>query len=254
MRRGNGSRIDRVTSQVTSHQTTVVTASAQLNMGLLPSNAQLFSAQVQAMSDLYRFYRVTRLEIEFCAPNTGGTSSPEHPVLVGYTPGNIVASTTTALETSALPYVAYRCAEQTTKERLIVGAKGLAGLVPWYQTQGLGATETDTQGFVIITVQDGNTGLAVASELDFLVRTTVEFKDLLPAALSLSRARASSCAVAADDDIPASTGEVDLTPRGAGQSVLARQLASAKENAATKGFVVIDNSGTVVARPRASRR
>jgi hypothetical protein len=134
------------------------------------------------MEDLYRLYRFTKVEIEFCQGDGGGG-------FISYANGGTLTNPTTAQLCSQMDHFVVCLPEQTVPARMILTKRDLIGVPTWYSTTSVGDPEVDTQGIFHVGVTNDLTGLAVAGALSILIRYTCEFKERVPAAVSMDRQR-----------------------------------------------------------------
>lgn len=171
-----------MTGDVIDSYTTVVSGTSQFTLNLSTAN---FGSRVAALSDLYRLYRFVRLEAHFL-PLTGAAG-----VIVAFASGLLTAAPTLAQEVSQFDCVAIALPESTIPTKLVLSRAELAGIAPWYQTQGSAAEPLlDTQGQIVVTTF-GSTALATASVALVHWRFTLEFAERLPATVTISRLRSS---------------------------------------------------------------
>ncbi len=155
---------------------TLVAGQASLNL----SDVNILSQDILELGDIYRFYRFTRLVLEFPAPNWGtGTF-----LGVSYTPTAVGAYS--GFDRIEAPRVALVSASQTVPTRLEISSKMLKGMTVWYLNN---ATATDpsleTQGAIVF-----QTAVTSAEDIIFKVRAECEFKELLdPATIAMNLAR-----------------------------------------------------------------
>lgn len=173
-----------ISGQYLTHVDTIVSGSAQASVSLVPTN---FGDRAGTMSDLYRLFRFVELEVEFIGVPLGAVSTNEG-CIVAFTSGIVNAAPTLAADVIQFPQVAVCMPGCTVPSRLRLARGHLAGIVPWYETQG-GAAEPllDTQGALYVTMFANGTGLAVASDTVLHTRFKIEFADRLPAAMTLQR-------------------------------------------------------------------
>jgi len=159
--------------------------------GALAVTTSSFGSSLLAISDLYRLYRFTKLELSFSSTPTSAGSSRQNDagVIVCYTsgiPGTAPASFGQICEFDNVS-IAYPL--QAVQSHLRLGRKDMEGIANWYETQGsAGDPLLDTQGNLYATLFGSNGAAAVASNtITMLATYTVEFCERLPAAVSLDR-------------------------------------------------------------------
>ncbi len=178
------------------NNTTIVSGTAQTVLNLNPTN--LNSVRLLALADNYRFFRFTRLEVDF----NQGDGALEMGI-VGYLPGEpIAAALTTTDEIAELDQVAWSVPGQTTRTRLQLSRAVLKGAYEWYYTAGF-ATEQllETQGSLVFGTYLNTTGALTAGNLVTFFRWTVEFYGRSEASLSRSSAIAQIAPDAKEDKL-----------------------------------------------------
>lgn len=182
-------KVERMYSRCYRNFSCIVSGSNQASASLNPA---LDSGRISSMSDFYRFYRYVSVKAHFQSKATNANSTASPGLMLGFSKGSITLPTTAA-EVAQMDMFQYAFGGQTKPSTLKLGRKDLLGThaVKWFQTQGVGDAELDTQGtFIITTVEEAN-GLAIATTTSYNVifELVIEFMDRLPANVSLERSR-----------------------------------------------------------------
>lgn len=172
------STIERVHYNFSRGITTIVEGTAQTIVPVNSSSALMVPEQVIEMSDVFRFYRFVRLHVHIIG-NPASESG-----LVGYCPGAQANPPTSFAQASSFPYVKVALADNTIQQTLKLNWNQLRSMTDWYQTETLGDAELDTQGNLVFSL--GLTA-AVASAMAVWFEGDVEFKDILPSAVTVER-------------------------------------------------------------------
>ncbi len=173
---------DVCSGQASLVRTTIVSGTAQDFAAVQPGSSTLVGSRCGDIADNWRFFRFTRLVIEFSSGDTAAEAG-----LVAYTPGIASATPTLSTTVSEMDKMAFAVQGQSVRSRLTLGRRDLQGLVPWYVTEaGGGALDLEQQGQVFFCTVS-TAGLATASSLSFVCRWTCEFKGRLDPTMTLAR-------------------------------------------------------------------
>lgn len=196
-------KIERVFGRFYTARSTIVTGSAQSSISL---NAALDGGRLNAIADLYRFYRFTMVKVHFAfgsLTSSGTGSDTNNGAMVAFSKGSITLPTT-AFEISQIENYQHFFGCQTEPSVLKLSKKDLLSMhaVKWFQTTSVGDAELDTQGtFVFCTIAE-RTGLAVANttSLNMVFEFWCEFMDRVPAAVSIERLRREHAILVVDEE------------------------------------------------------
>lgn len=146
-------------------------------------------SRISSMSDFWRFYRAVRLIVHFQALTA--SSATRAGAMITFSRGQITAPAT-ILNASQMDKAAYCFAYQTVPSKLVLKRADLIGKVAnlkWWQTQGVGDLEFDTQGtLVFVNTDEGNEVAAgLSNGIQCFFEVHFEFCGRLPAGVSYER-------------------------------------------------------------------
>ncbi len=167
--------------------TTIDQGATQTNVALTPA---IDGARLSSMSDFWRYYRAVRVVIHFMSITAASTSRSG--AMISFCRGIMGTVPSTLLNLSQMDKMAHQFAYQSVPSKLVLKRRDLVGkdaIFKWWQTQGVGDVEIDSQGTLVFgnVSESGDVLVAVTNGVQCIFEVHMEFCGRLPSAVSFER-------------------------------------------------------------------